>query len=75
MQYKINQQVNYAGESYKVIQPGEKVLHLQSLRDKNLIIHCSVTSTYLNRPDDVIPAEAGIHSENLSQTTIQKGTI
>ena len=41
-------EVTYAGTQWEVIYEGEKVLHLRSLRDRKLIIHCSTKSEYLS---------------------------
>ena len=41
-------EVTYAGNQWEVIYEGERVLHLRSLRDKQLIIHCSINSEFLS---------------------------
>ena len=40
--------VTYAGSDWEVIYEGERVLHLRSLRDRMLVIHCSTNSEYLS---------------------------
>jgi hypothetical protein len=37
----------YAGTIYEIKFKGERVLHLRSLRDRNLIVHVPVNSTLL----------------------------
>ncbi len=39
--------VTYAGQKYEVIYHGKRVLYLRSLRDPDLVIHCSVRSALL----------------------------
>jgi hypothetical protein len=44
-----SRKVNYAGQPYEVIYEGERVLHLKSVRDPKLKIHCSSNSPFLTR--------------------------
>jgi len=46
--------VIYAGSSYEVIYEGEVVLHLRSLRDPKLIIHCLRRSEFLREETEHI---------------------
>jgi len=39
--------VIYAGTEWEVIYEGELILHLRSLKDRKLIIHCSSKSEFL----------------------------
>ena len=39
--------VIYAGAEYEVIYEGEIVLHLRSIRDPKLVIHCLRSSKFL----------------------------
>lgn len=41
-------EVTYAGSQWEIIYEGERVLHLRSLRDRTLVIHCSTNSEYLS---------------------------
>ena len=41
-------EVTYAGSDWEVIYEGERILHLRSLRDRTLVIHCSTNSEYLS---------------------------
>ena len=52
----------YAGLAYEVKYKGEKVLHLKSLQDRNLVIHCPVSSTYLDL--DISGVEIQITNKN-----------
>ena len=40
--------VTYAGSDWEVIYEGELILHLRSLRDRTLVIHCSTNSEFLS---------------------------
>lgn len=41
-------EVTYAGSQWEIIYEGERVLHLRSLKDRTLVIHCSTNSEYLS---------------------------
>lgn len=41
-------EVTYAGSQWEIIYEDERVLHLRSLKDRTLVIHCSTNSEYLS---------------------------
>lgn len=42
----------YAGSVYYIIYEGEKVLHLRSIDDRSLVIHCPTKSKFLREYND-----------------------
>ena len=50
--------INYAGIPYAIKYRGQNILHLQSLRDENLIIKCPANSRLLSPYEEL----EGIHA-------------
>jgi hypothetical protein len=47
MESKQYKKIEYAGNVYEIIFEGERILHLRSLRDRNLVVHAPVNSSLL----------------------------
>lgn len=49
------ERVIYAHSVYEVVRRGERVLHLRSIRDRNLVIHVKANSVLLEKYQDEKP--------------------
>lgn len=58
-----NKRVIYAGSIYEVIYGGDRVLHLRSEKDRDLVVKCSINSEFLKEIEEIPNEDTGDKSE------------
>ena len=67
--------VIYAGTEWEVIYEGELILHLRSLKDRELIIHCSSKSEFLRNVEETKYIDSGSFGDREVNKPEKSGSI